>query len=531
MQQWTRQLCFASIVCCVVAGAHEGRADAAPPATAAGFDAAGFLAGLEGKDAAPAKDLVGGLSDDQIRAVVGAYDPEYLSDELRPDVFTQVQETARRPHTAWQARRKAIEDEWDKRTGLDAYPVVGQHSPAWDNLALDALRSDSSVSIAEGAKKYRAAVDAGCTDPLIRYYRIRRSVMTAAIKPAVALPQYLAVLPAMDASGYSPIRKFQIRMQIINACLTDMHDPANRATAEAMFKAAVQALPTLAAERGSPALFEDAGDTFRRAGKLLEHNIKEDHDAIAPGLRHLLPDSAYPDYFDATFYIDWAWKARGNGMGDTVTDEGWKLFRERLIDAEDFATRGAAAEPLDGRCAASMITICMGLGFDRTVMERWFARAMLANPDNYSACIAKYTYLAPKWHGSAQEELDFGRQCAEFGSVRSRIPTILVDIHVDLSANSDEPDDYFAQPEVWADIEGVYKKLLADSKTERELNRLRFDRAKYIQYAYRCRQWQTLLDLEKEFGDDVDVDVLGGKETLALYARNAKLALERMSLR
>ena len=35
----------------------------------------------------------------------------------------------------------------------------------------------------------------------------------------------------------------------------------------------------------------------------------------------------------AATYVNYAWQARGNGYANTVTDEGWQLFRDRIHQA------------------------------------------------------------------------------------------------------------------------------------------------------------------------------------------------------
>ena len=41
--------------------------------------------------------------------------------------------------------------------------------------------------------------------------------------------------------------------------------------------------------------------------------------------------------------VDFAWEARGNGLANTVTPEGWKLFRERLVLARQQAVNAAVS--------------------------------------------------------------------------------------------------------------------------------------------------------------------------------------------
>ena len=60
-----------------------------------------------------------------------------------------------------------------------------------------------------------------------------------------------------------------------------------------------------------------------------------------------------------------------------------------------------------------MIAVCLGQDSDRDRehMERWFRRAMEADPDNLQACRDKLYYLYPRWHGSHREMISFAREC------------------------------------------------------------------------------------------------------------------------
>src|SRR5208283_5142583 len=47
------------------------------------------------------------------------------------------------------------------------------------------------------------------------------------------------------------------------------------------------------------------------------------------------PDSITPRVALATSLHRWAWVARGNGLANTVSDNGWNLFNERIQESLD----------------------------------------------------------------------------------------------------------------------------------------------------------------------------------------------------
>ena len=46
-------------------------------------------------------------------------------------------------------------------------------------------------------------------------------------------------------------------------------------------------------------------------------------------------------------YVNFAWHARGDGMSDTVTDSGWKLFAQRIEKAKNILDN---ASSLPAKC-------------------------------------------------------------------------------------------------------------------------------------------------------------------------------------
>jgi len=173
------------------------------------------------------------------------------------------------------------------------------------------------------------------------------------------------------------------------------------------------------------------------------------------------------------FNVTSAWDARGSGTAALVTEEGNAKFLERLQVAQTaFEAAWAADETQDGT-AVGMITVCVGLGHPRTEMEKWFQRALTANPDSYAACGAKLNYLYPKWPGEPGDELAFGRQCLRSGNYVAGLPFILV-----RAQRSRAPQELmkFSQylgenPVAWADVREYYKHALSKSPADRQLLR------------------------------------------------------------
>ena len=184
------------------------------------------------------------------------------------------------------------------------------------------------------------------------------------------------------------------------------------------------------------------------------------------------------------FLIRHAWDARGGGVIGTVTVEGARLFEERLAAAEAAL---AAAYESDGdrpHAPTRMITVCMGRGHPRAEMERWFERAMRADPDNFQACAAKLEFLHPKWGGTPEEHIGFAWQCVRTGNAVGMLPYAAV---ANITANAPVPEPlppgwleqvqtHYAEHRLWQVLHGALTTLRNDRP---ELRWLRAEHARY----------------------------------------------------
>ena len=123
-------------------------------------------------------------------------------------------------------------------------------------------------------------------------------------------------------------------------------------------------------------------------------------------------------------------------------------------------------------------------------MELWFQRAMTADPACYDAAHAKAWYLQPKWHGSAWDAIQFGRECVRSKEWKGRVPLVLWEAHRMLANDKATglKDAYWKQPKVWGDVRDSFERFF-------ELNPESYGwRTDYALYAYKCGQMGVFLD-------------------------------------
>ncbi len=218
------------------------------------------------------------------------------------------------------------------------------------------------------------------------------------------------------------------------------------------------------------------------------------------------PDSSILHYVDGEFLMNYAWDARTGRVAYKVSEEQFQEFGRLLFLAKQSLEKSYEMDHKNYLAASMMITVAMGLSLPRDEMEKWFDRATTANPNELYPYRAKMTYLEPKWLGSPEELLEFGRECLKKGQWKTNIPYQLVLAHERLSAYVPKPAwkpdtppryPYFEKRGVWEDILPVFEGYIKDDPTND------FIRSKFARYACMCKQWSVAKEQFSILGKDI----------------------------
>ena len=161
---------------------------------------------------------------------------------------------------------------------------------------------------------------------------------------------------------------------------------------------------------------------------------------------------------DGQYFVNAAWCARGSNWASSVTDEGWQHFKERLAKADDILETAYAQYPAEGELARSMIDVDLGQGQGRDRMEMWFQRAIKANPNDFGAYKSKEWYLQPRWYGSVEDLVSFGKECMKTGNWVAKIPMIFP---ASIAEASDQDSTLYSRDDIWKPLEEVYTEYLS----------------------------------------------------------------------
>ncbi|RSM76041.1 hypothetical protein DMH04_36655 [Kibdelosporangium aridum] len=109
-------------------------------------------------------------------------------------------------------------------------------------------------------------------------------------------------------------------------------------------------------------------------------------------------------------FIGEAWAIRGSGWADSVGEDRAKMFLATLEKARGPLQAAADMLPDDPTPWATMLTMGMGLGLDRSEQDAIWAETVRRGPTLYPAHWTRLQVLAEKWYGSHDEMSQFAVQ-------------------------------------------------------------------------------------------------------------------------
>lgn len=110
--------------------------------------------------------------------------------------------------------------------------------------------------------------------------------------------------------------------------------------------------------------------------------------------------------------INYGWDARGTGFADKVTDEGWELFEQRLMEANQVLLDARESRKGCPHWYVSMLRLGQYVGAPPETFDRLFAEAVNFEPDYYYYYRVKSMYLLPRWHGQPGDWEKFASESA-----------------------------------------------------------------------------------------------------------------------
>lgn len=190
---------------------------------------------------------------------------------------------------------------------------------------------------------------------------------------------------------------------------------------------------------------------------------------------HSVEASQLPDWAKCTLLgvaeKELGWVKRGSGWAQSVKTEGWKGFAEHLKSARDFLGKAARLRPDRPEAAASMIAVAMGEGMDFTELRAWFDRSVSAQFDYAKAYSHLLWAYRPRWGGSHELMLAFGKACADTKRFDTMVPSRLMTAAMEVTEEVYEPRFAFRHKKVQQAINDMSRGYLEASASQPPLTR------------------------------------------------------------
>ncbi|HTU24800.1 MAG TPA: hypothetical protein VMF30_05355, partial [Pirellulales bacterium] len=116
----------------------------------------------------------------------------------------------------------------------------------------------------------------------------------------------------------------------------------------------------------------------------------------------------------ARAYLDYAWDARGGGMADTVPENAWAIFGQRMETAEQILEEAARLEPPDVCVYSMLVRIGRTRSYDKEKMFLTAGRGLKISKRDPDMIDALTFSFLPRWGG---EPGDLGK-AAQFSNKR-----------------------------------------------------------------------------------------------------------------
>ncbi|MFF2364706.1 hypothetical protein ACFVU0_18700 [Streptomyces sp. NPDC058122] len=110
-----------------------------------------------------------------------------------------------------------------------------------------------------------------------------------------------------------------------------------------------------------------------------------------------------------TRHISWGWEARTSARAANVTQEQWRIFRERLVIAEEHLLEAAELRPEWITPWRRLLTSARGMSLPSSVKETRFDAALRRDPLDLETHIEWVSQLQPRWGGDPGQALTFAR--------------------------------------------------------------------------------------------------------------------------
>ncbi|MBI3464429.1 MAG: hypothetical protein HY000_15445, partial [Planctomycetes bacterium] len=409
-----------------------------------------------------------------------AIDPA-IEDEVRPLVAASRAGTSFPPKDAPTRSdfARAVAD-WHRATFMESYQQFGVRNPAYDadaiNFITDFTAATSTGELTGDAVQTlrlqgEALVKAGCEDPLVLYLLARLQYGFGG-QPDFprAMRTVGAAVAGFENTRYPP--KVTYRATLLQArVLSFFRAPGAERASEDQYAIAVNQLVQALSVRGF--LPAEQRILFQRVRQdLSEMRAAPFHKLLATVCATENVDHWIAAMLEGREQFRLGWESRGSGAAYTVTEQGWRDLDLRLRRSRKLLLDAWKLHPEFPEAATEMIKVTRAMpGAQQDTPRFWFEQAVKAEFDYLDAYKELRWSLRPRWGGSHEAMLQFGRECLATERFDTEVPWQFAIVLTEIAGEmEDDPRAIYRQPGVYEDFERLaagYRKV--QGSKERQL--------------------------------------------------------------
>ncbi len=355
--------------------------------------------------------------------------------------------------------------EFRRRQWLEGYEKRGDRSETCDAEAVDYLTAwiirnygggtdTNSLSTTDWSDKL--ANDPACTDPLVltvtglncnelheKTRRLEKALNSFGNSKHRAYPKFCATVNLQDALGNQPQRIAALQASALDLLRESFADgslePEDQAECADLLINGWGSAFLYRDEAGVTGVVKGAGEKYQWLALVMEGNEN----------------------------INEAWKARGGGYANTVTQAGWQGFNSHLEKARQCLTEAWQLRPDLPMAPERMMTVSLGSS-GIAEMRLWFDRTVSAQLDNRGAWSEMRWGLRPRWYGDLNSMLAFGQMAVDTGRFDTDIPRKFFDVLTDLESEEEmAPGEHiYGRDYVWPTLQRMYEGYIAKAADE-----------------------------------------------------------------
>lgn len=152
-----------------------------------------------------------------------------------------------------------------------------------------------------------------------------------------------------------------------------------------------------------------------------------------------------------TRHISWGWEARTSALAVNVSQEQWRVFRERLLIGEEHLLEAAELRPEWITPWRRLLTSARGMSLAAGVKEARLDAALRRDPLDLETHVEWVSQLQPRWGGEPGEALAFAREALGRTPQGHRLGCVIAMAHIEDWVES-ERGDCLETPAIQAEL-------------------------------------------------------------------------------